>query len=216
MSEQATKWIKIVVYKLLKEKNLLHLDIETLVAAGNLGYSQALQRFNPERGIKLKTFAEYRIKGAVLDEVRKMIGDERAKTPRPTQVLFDFEITDSNNSIDNIESQMAINQMIENFNFEERELKVLKMKVEGYSVEEIASELGLSNSRASQLVALVKRVIYNNYDGKLNFHLVIVRCPSCNGAHDLSDRASTFRCDFCSVPIRVVDRKAFLDDEEEC
>lgn len=215
MSEQATKWIKVVVYKLLKEKNLLHLDIETLIAAGNLGYSQALQRFDPDRGAKLKTFAEHRIRGAVLDEVRKMIGDERVKNKRPQQVVFDFDMIDTNNSIENVESQMAINQMIENFNFEPREMLVLKMKAEGYTIDEIAKELGLSNSRASQLVALVKKVIYNNYDGKLNFQLVIVRCPSCNGTHDLSDRAKTFRCDFCCAPIRVIDRKALIDNEAE-
>lgn len=215
MSEQATKWIKVVVFKLLREKNLLHLDIETLIAAGNLGYSQALQRYNPDKGAKLKTYAEHRIRGAVLDEVRKMIGDERLKNPRPTQVVFDFDLIDTKNTVENLESELDIQQMFANFNFKPREMKVLQMKAEGYTISEIAKELGLKNSRASQLVALVKKVIYNNYDGKLNFQLVIVRCPSCNGAHDISDRAKIFRCDFCCAPIRVIDRKAFLDNEAD-
>ena len=73
MNQAVVKWIKIVVMRTLREKGLTRLDISTLISAGMLGYSQCLKRFDPGRGVKFKTFAEYRIKGAVLDEVRKML-----------------------------------------------------------------------------------------------------------------------------------------------
>ncbi len=215
MSETTTKWIKIVVYKILREKNLLHLDIENLMGAGNLGYSQALQKFDPTRGVKLKTYAEHRIRGAVLDEVRKMIGDERAKTKRPTQVDYEFEhITDPNNSIDELESQIFIEQLVYNLNLSLREQAVLKMKYQGFTIAEIAQTLNISHSRASQLVAMVKRLIYNNYEGRLNFKFIDIRCPSCNGLHELSERVQAFECDYCDAQIAIINGRPSLMESD--
>lgn len=205
MSENPTKWIKIVVYKVLQEKNLLHLDIENLMGAGSLGYSQALQKFDSSRGVKLKTYAEHRIRGAVLDEVRKMIGDERAKTKRPTQVDYGFEhIVDPNNSIEELESQIFIENLIQNLNLNLREQAVLKMKYQGFTIAEIAQTLNISHSRTFQLVAMVKRLIYNNYEGRLGFKFINIRCPACNGLHELSERVQAFKCDFCDAQVILI------------
>jgi RNA polymerase sigma factor for flagellar operon FliA len=43
-----------------------------LESAGVLGLINAVDRFQPERGYKLKTFAEHRIRGAMLDYLRKL------------------------------------------------------------------------------------------------------------------------------------------------
>jgi len=45
---------------------------EELISAGTVGLLDALDRFEPEMGIKFQTYAEHRIKGAILDELRKM------------------------------------------------------------------------------------------------------------------------------------------------
>jgi len=45
---------------------------EELVSAGIVGLIDALDKFNSEMGIKFQTYAEHRIKGAILDELRKM------------------------------------------------------------------------------------------------------------------------------------------------
>ncbi|MBW1672724.1 MAG: FliA/WhiG family RNA polymerase sigma factor [Deltaproteobacteria bacterium] len=44
---------------------------EELVSAGIVGLIDALDKFNSEMGIKFQTYAEHRIKGAILDELRK-------------------------------------------------------------------------------------------------------------------------------------------------
>ncbi len=48
------------------------LDREDLISAGILGLIEAYNRFDPSKGVKFKTFAEFRIRGAILDEIRKL------------------------------------------------------------------------------------------------------------------------------------------------
>lgn len=45
---------------------------DDLISAGILGLNDALDKFDASKGVKFKTYAEYRIKGAILDELRKM------------------------------------------------------------------------------------------------------------------------------------------------
>lgn len=50
----------------------LDCDIEDLTAFGFRGLLEARARFDPCRGVRFSTFAYYRVRGAVLDGVRKM------------------------------------------------------------------------------------------------------------------------------------------------
>ncbi|HEX6533245.1 MAG TPA: FliA/WhiG family RNA polymerase sigma factor [Gemmatimonadaceae bacterium] len=47
------------------------LDLGDLVGAGTLGLIEAFDRFDPARGLAFSTFAVPRIRGAILDEVRR-------------------------------------------------------------------------------------------------------------------------------------------------
>jgi RNA polymerase sigma factor for flagellar operon FliA len=49
-----------------------HIDIEDIVHTGVLGLMDAIEKFDPTRGVKFETYAEFRIKGAILDELRAM------------------------------------------------------------------------------------------------------------------------------------------------
>jgi RNA polymerase sigma factor FliA len=55
-------------------------DLDNLEAAGVLGLVEAANRFEPDRGITFKTFAYTRIRGAILDELRR-------NSPLPQEVL---------------------------------------------------------------------------------------------------------------------------------
>lgn len=50
----------------------LNCDLDDLIAFGNQGLLQAMSRFDPARGVQMNTFAYYRIRGAILDGVRRM------------------------------------------------------------------------------------------------------------------------------------------------
>jgi RNA polymerase sigma factor for flagellar operon FliA len=45
---------------------------EELISAGMLGLINALLRFDPQKGVRFETYAQHRIKGSILDELRKI------------------------------------------------------------------------------------------------------------------------------------------------
>ena len=47
-------------------------DVDDLIQVGILGLIDAISKFDPQRGIKFQTYAEFRIRGAILDELRSM------------------------------------------------------------------------------------------------------------------------------------------------
>jgi RNA polymerase sigma factor FliA len=47
-------------------------ELDDLVSVGILGLIDAIEKFDPTRGIKLKTFSEHRIRGAMLDSLRDL------------------------------------------------------------------------------------------------------------------------------------------------
>jgi RNA polymerase sigma factor for flagellar operon FliA len=53
-------------------KNPFSLDVEDLTSVGAMGLLSAMKRYDPTRDIKFRTFAEYRIRGMMLDEIRAM------------------------------------------------------------------------------------------------------------------------------------------------
>ena len=49
-----------------------HIEVEDLVNSGIIGLIDAIEKFDASRKIKFKTYAEFRIKGAILDELRAL------------------------------------------------------------------------------------------------------------------------------------------------
>jgi len=49
-----------------------HIDVNDLINAGIIGLIDAIEKFDPAKEVKFKTYAEIRIKGAILDELRSM------------------------------------------------------------------------------------------------------------------------------------------------
>lgn len=49
-----------------------HVDQDDLLSAGIMGLLDAMKKFDPEKGVAFKSYAEFRIRGAMLDELRAM------------------------------------------------------------------------------------------------------------------------------------------------
>lgn len=49
-----------------------HVDIEDLVSAGVLGLIDAFQKFDPEKKVQFRSYAQFRIRGAILDSLRTL------------------------------------------------------------------------------------------------------------------------------------------------
>ena len=59
-----------IVAKKLATRLPASVEYDDLVSAGLIGLMQAIERFKPEKGFKFKTYAEFRIRGAMIDELR--------------------------------------------------------------------------------------------------------------------------------------------------
>ncbi len=59
---------------------------DDIKSAGMLGLIDAANKFQPEKNILFKTFAEYRIRGAILDEMRKLDWFSRSLREKQTSI----------------------------------------------------------------------------------------------------------------------------------
>src|SRR5690242_9207123 len=49
-----------------------NIEMRDLINAGVIGLLDAIEKFEPERGVKFKTYAEVRVRGAILDSLRDL------------------------------------------------------------------------------------------------------------------------------------------------
>ena len=49
-----------------------HIEVDDLTSVGVLGLIDAIDKYDANRGAKFKTYAEFRVRGAILDELRSM------------------------------------------------------------------------------------------------------------------------------------------------
>jgi RNA polymerase sigma factor for flagellar operon FliA len=48
------------------------MDVDDILAAGTIGLLHAIDRFNPEQGVRFETYALQRIRGAIIDAIRTL------------------------------------------------------------------------------------------------------------------------------------------------
>lgn len=61
-------------------------NIEDLVSTGVIGLISAIDRFEPAHNVKLRTYAEYKIRGAILDSLRGLDWAPRQQRKRVKQI----------------------------------------------------------------------------------------------------------------------------------
>ena len=61
-----------LIASLIHERLPPSVSLEDLVSAGIVGLIMAIDNFNPQLKVKLKTYAEYKIRGAILDSLREL------------------------------------------------------------------------------------------------------------------------------------------------
>jgi len=71
-----------------------HVDVEDLISAGVLGLADAMTKYDPRKQIDFEKYAEWRIKGAMLDELRAadpMTRDQRRGINEVKQAVHKLE-----------------------------------------------------------------------------------------------------------------------------
>lgn len=61
-------------------------DLDDLIGAGMVGLMDAVEKFNPEKGVMFKTYAETRVRGAMLDSLRDLDWAPRSLRRRAREV----------------------------------------------------------------------------------------------------------------------------------
>src|ERR1700686_1146315 len=62
------------------------ITLEDLISTGVIGLISAIDHFDPTQNVKLKTYAEYKIRGAILDSLRGLDWAPRRKRRRSKQI----------------------------------------------------------------------------------------------------------------------------------
>jgi RNA polymerase sigma factor for flagellar operon FliA len=62
------------------------ISLDDLISTGIVGLIAAIDRFDPAQNVKLKTYAEYKIRGAILDSLRGMDWAPRQQRKRTKQI----------------------------------------------------------------------------------------------------------------------------------
>lgn len=62
------------------------ISLDDLVSTGIIGLISAIDRFDPRQNVKLKTYAEYKIRGAILDSLRGLDWAPRQQRKRSKQI----------------------------------------------------------------------------------------------------------------------------------
>lgn len=65
-----------------------NVSLDDLVSAGIIGLIAAVDQYDPSRNIKLKTYAEHKIRGAILDSLRDLDWAPRQRRKKAKQIEF--------------------------------------------------------------------------------------------------------------------------------
>jgi RNA polymerase sigma factor FliA len=69
-----------IIASRIHERLPKHVLLEDLISAGVLGLISAVDNFDPSRNVKLRTYAEHKIRGYILNSISKLSGNSRQLT----------------------------------------------------------------------------------------------------------------------------------------
>lgn len=93
-----------------------NVNLDDLISAGIVGLMDAIEKWDPQRQTKLRTYAEFRIKGAILDELRNQ--DWISRTQRDRIKFLEKIVRDLEQDLGRSPSEQEIAQSL-NMSLEE-------------------------------------------------------------------------------------------------
>lgn len=131
---------------------------EDLESAGVLGLIDAVDRFEPGRGVPFEAYAALRIRGAVLDELRTATGGRRAEIP--VQLSLDELLSAGDHTLPTVDETgparaaedlaARVESAIRYLPDRQREL-IASYYGQSLTLREAGVRMGISEARASQL-----------------------------------------------------------------
>lgn len=160
----------------LKQRLPSNIEMDDLVSSGVVGLLDAVDKFDGSRGIKFKTYAEFRIRGSMLDYLREMDWFPRSarrnasrlqnayarlegilgRPPEEKEVARDLDM-----SIDELRKQLALYSGLTVFSLDvplEDEDSV------AIGIQKVLGEAARNESRQEELLRELKEVLGNAID----------------------------------------------------
>src|SRR5215471_14656245 len=75
-----------LIARRIQERLPDNISLDDLISTGVIGLISAIGNFDPKHNVKLKTYAEYKIRGAILDSLRGLDWAPRQKRKRAKQI----------------------------------------------------------------------------------------------------------------------------------
>src|SRR5215470_20066224 len=75
-----------LIARRIQERLPESISLDDLISTGVLGLISAIDHFDPTQNVKLKTYAEYKIRGAILDSLRGLDWAPRQKRRQAKQI----------------------------------------------------------------------------------------------------------------------------------
>ena len=139
------------------------LDVDDLVSAGTIGLIEAVDRYDPTRGVTFASFAYRRIRGAMIDEISRLgpsggshngghdaLSLEAPVTGGPSSTLMevtvDRSVSEPQRGAELRELLRAVGEL------PDRDRQMLGLSVAGHSVTDIAELYGCSSSLVSRIL----------------------------------------------------------------
>lgn len=142
---------------------LPHVEVEDLVSAGTIGLIEAADRYDPRLGVPFVSFAYRRIKGAIIDEISRLVpirsSPDSSAQPVSLEapIVEDTTLTLMDVTVDRLAAEpelgVELTELLDAVRrLPPREREMLGLSAAGHSVKEIALLYGCSESLASQLL----------------------------------------------------------------
>lgn len=144
-----------------------NIDIDDLISAGSIGLMDAIDKWDPTRDNKFKTYAEFRIRGAILDELRAQ--DWVPRSVRDKAKALDRTIAALENAIGRAPTEEEISQKL---NMPMEELHDLINQVRPVSLLSIDDQPTFSDSDKKSIANLLEGAKSNNPFNQLNVKVV--------------------------------------------
>lgn len=94
-----------------------HISAEDLIGAGVIGLMDAIEKFDPAKKVQFKTYAEIRIKGAMLDELRSLDWVSRSVRQKASKLEKTYQTLEKQNgrAVEDEEVAQALNLSLEEY-----------------------------------------------------------------------------------------------------
>lgn len=82
------RWLVKMIAEVIASRMPMSVEVDDLISAGMIGLMDAAQRFDPTLGYRFETFATIRIRGSILDQLRRE--DPVRRSARDKRKMFDL------------------------------------------------------------------------------------------------------------------------------